>query len=113
MIQGARGLPVQHLTIRVPWHDLGWIGTFCQNCCSNTSCTVLPRIGTGRDDEFETLHPGESLEHLPRSQLPPCVDEHGTIMAPFPFSLQKKHPYAESATVTHGHFADTPYTIRP
>ncbi|MYM96496.1 AAA family ATPase [Rugamonas sp. FT81W] len=34
-------------------------------------------------------------------------------MAPFPLSMQKKHPYAESATVTHGHFAETPYTIRP
>lgn len=34
-------------------------------------------------------------------------------MAPFPLSLQKKHPYAQSATVTHGHFTDTPYTIRP
>ncbi|HEK0138531.1 hypothetical protein KUC51_07715 [Pseudomonas aeruginosa] len=34
-------------------------------------------------------------------------------MAKFPLSMQKKHPYAESARTTHGHFADTPYTIRP
>lgn len=34
-------------------------------------------------------------------------------MAGFPLSMQKKHPYSESAKVTHGHFADTPYTIRP
>ncbi|CAK0405810.1 AAA ATPase [Burkholderia pseudomallei] len=34
-------------------------------------------------------------------------------MAKFPLSMQKKHPYSESAKVTHGHFADTPYTIRP
>ena len=34
-------------------------------------------------------------------------------MAKFPLSMRKKHPYAESAKVTHGHFADTPYTIRP
>ncbi len=113
MIQGARNLPVQHLTIRVPWHDSGWKGTFCQTCTANTSCTVLPRIATGRDDAFETLHAGESIEALDRSQHPPCVDEHGTFMAKFPLSMQKKHPYAESATATHGHFADTPYTIRP
>ena len=113
MIQGARNLPVQHLTIRVPWHDSGWKGTFCQTCTANTSCTVLPRIATGRDDAFETLHAGESIEDLDRSQHPPCVDEHGTFMAKFPLSMQKKHPYAESATTTHGHFADTPYTIRP
>lgn len=34
-------------------------------------------------------------------------------MAKFPLSMQKKHPYAESAETTHGHFTDTPYTIRP
>jgi hypothetical protein len=48
-----------------------------------------------------------------REQLPSCVDEHCTIMAPFALSLVKNHPYADSAKVTHGHFADTPYTIRP
>lgn len=113
MIQGARVLPVQHLTIRVPWHDSGWRGTFCQGCAANTSCTVLPRIATGRDDAFEILHAGESFESLDRFQHPPCVDEHGTFMAKFPLSMQKKHPYSESAKATHGHFSDTPYTIRP
>lgn len=113
MIEGARILPSQHLTIRVPWHDSGWAGTFCRNCTANTSCTVLPRIATGRDDVFELLHAGKSIEDMERAQLPPCVDEHGTIMAKFPLSMQKRHPYAESAKTTHGHFADTPYTIRP
>ena len=27
MIEGARQLPIQHLTIRVPWHDNGWKGS--------------------------------------------------------------------------------------
>jgi ATP-dependent exoDNAse (exonuclease V) alpha subunit len=74
---------------------------------------VLPRIATGRDDAFEILHAGESFESLDRFQHPPCVDEHGTFMAKFPLSMQKKHPYSESAKATHGHFSDTPYTIRP
>jgi len=113
MIQGARNLPVHHLTIRVPWHDSGWTGTICKQCSANTSCPVLPRIATGRDDEFETAHAGQSIENLERPQMPPCVDEHGTFMATFPLSMQKKHPYAEMATTTHGHFAETPYTIRP
>lgn len=113
MIQGARVLPVRHLTIRVPWHDSGWTGTFCQSCTTNTSCTVLPRIATGRDDAFEMLHVGESFESFDRSQYPPCVDEHGTFMSQFPLSMEKKHPYSESAKATHGHFTDTPYTIRP
>jgi len=113
MIDGSRQLPVQHLTIRVPWHDNGWQGTFCSKPCANTSCTILPRIATGRNDVHETAHSGESLEGLAREQLPPCVDEHGTIMAPFALSMMKNHPYADNAKVTHGHFADTPYTIRP
>ena len=113
MIDGARQLPVQHLTIRVPWHDHGWQGTFCNNPCANTSCTILPRIATGRDDVHETEHAGESLEGMEREQMPACVDEHGTIMAPFALSMVKYHPYADNAKITHGHFADTPYTIRP
>lgn len=113
MIQGARNLPVHHLTIRVPWHDGGWTGTICNQCSANTSCIVLPRIASGRDDAFETAHAGQSVENLDRQQLPPCVDEHGTFMAPFSLSMQKIHPYAKNATTTHGHFADTPYTIRP
>lgn len=113
MIQGARSLPAQHLTVRVPWHDSGWNGTICHACTANTCCTVLPRIATGRDDAFEALHAGESIEGLDRSRHPPCVDEHGTFMAKFPLSMQKKHPYSETAKATHGHFVDTPYTIRP
>lgn len=113
MIEGARALPVQHFTIRVPWHDQAWIGSFCNDCRGNTSCTVLPRIGKSRDDDFETVHRGETIEHLQREHLPPCVDEHGTIMARFAISMRKKHPYANSAVLTHGHFAETPYTIRP
>ena len=113
MIEGARQLPIQHITIRVPWHDNGWQGTFCRNPCNNTSCTILPRIASGRNDDYETNHAGESIEGLAQKQLPPCVDEHGTIMAPFPQSMLKIHPYTETSAQTHGHFAPTPYTIQP
>ena len=97
----------------MPWHDNAWQGTFCKHPCGNTSCTVLPRIASGRDDDFETKHAGESIEGLDREQLPPCADEHATIMAPFSQSMPKSHPYAESAKETHSHFAPTPYTIQP
>jgi hypothetical protein len=111
MIEGARQLPIQHLTIRVPWHDNGWNGTICNNPCGNNSCTILPRIATGRDDTFESTHAGESIEELEAQKMPPCVDEHGTVMAPFPISKLKNHPYSQSSPDTHGHFADTPFTI--
>jgi len=113
MIDGSRQLPVQHITIRVPWHDNGWQGTFCSNPCANTSCTILPRIATGRDDAHETVQASKCFKEFDQDQLPPCVDEHGTIMAPFPLSMIKEHPYREFAKETHGHFAPTPYTIPP
>ena len=113
MIEGARQLAIHHLTVRVPWHDAGWQGTICENPCGNTSCTVLPRIAESRDDTLETELAGQSLETLEPQQLPPCVDEHGTFMAPFSLSLRKNHPYAASAPTTHGHFAPTLYTIQP
>ena len=101
------------MTIRVPWHDNCWNGTFCSKPCANTSCTILPRIATGRDDVHETKHAGKSMEGLERKYLASCVDEHGTIMAPFALSMMKNHPYAEWSKITHGHFAPTPYTIAP
>ena len=113
MIEGARQLPVHHLTIRVPWHDNGWTGTVCNNPCGNTSCTILPRIATRRNDSLEEVLAGKSFDELDLEQFPPCVDEHATIMSPFALSLVKNHPYAQLATTTHGHFEDTPYTIQP
>ena len=113
MIDGARQLPVHHLTIRVPWHDNGWTGTVCNNPCGNTSCTILPRVATNRDDILESDLAGRSFDDLNREQLPPCIDEHATIMAKFPVSLIKNHPYAPRAKTTHGHFENTPYTIQP
>lgn len=113
MFKGARQLPTQHLTIRVPWHDSGWAGTVCRNPCANTSCLVLPRIGESRNDALEMTVAGQSVEHLDRTQFPPCVEEHATFMAGFKQTLRKVHPYRASAQQTHGHFEDTPYYLEP
>ena len=113
MIAGSRQLPVQHITVRVPWHDNGWKGTFCNKPCVNTSCTVLPRIATGRNDAHEAEMAGHSIENLDQNDYPPCVDEHVTMMASFSQVLNKNHPYTLSAPETHGHFESTPHTIRP
>ena len=112
MIEGAKQLPMHHLTVRVPWHDNGWDGTVCKNPCANTSCIVLPHIAENRDDILETEIAGASIQTLDLNKYPPCVDEHGTILAHFPQSRIKSHPY-KWATATHGHFADTPFTIQP
>lgn len=113
MIEGARQLPLQHITIRVPWHDNGWSGTICKNPCNNTSCTILLRIATEKLDTLETDHAGKSIEGLDQALWPPCVHEHATIMAPFPLPTRKIHPYTENSKQTHGHLAPTPYTTPP
>ena len=113
MISGSRQLPTQHITVRVPWHDNSWKGTICNKPCANSSCTVLPRIATGRNDQHEENIAGQSIQELDRKDYPPCVDEHGTIMASFSQVLNKNHPYTVSAPDTHGHFDTTPYTIQP
>lgn len=107
LIVGARHLPTHHITIRVPWHDRAWNGSICQNPCANTSCMVLPRVGTGKKEEMEVACAGQSIQGFTDSDLPPCVDEHGTFMASFPVHKLKKHPYQFAET--HNHFAATPF----
>ena len=46
MIAGARRLPTQHLSIRVPWHDSGWNGTVCAKPASNTACRSLAPLSS-------------------------------------------------------------------
>lgn len=111
LIDGARALPIQHITVRVPWHDQRWNGTICNHPCANTSCMVLPRVGTGRSDAFEQACAGQSLHGIEEENLPPCVDEHGTFMADFGLSKVKAHPYRN--VDTHRHFAETPVRLDP
>ena len=41
---GARRLPLQHVSIRVLWHDRVWNGSVCADPKANTSCLILPRM---------------------------------------------------------------------
>ena len=104
---GARRLPAHHLTIRVPWHDGGWKGNVCARPLDNSSCLVLPRIGEGRRDELEARCAGQRLDELDRGDLPPCVGERVSFMAPFALKRTMTHPYTEFYPETHGHFAPT------
>ena len=102
---GARSLPPHHVTIRVPWHDRGWTGTVCTRPLDNSSCLILPRIGKGRRDETEARCAGQRLDALDRADLPPCVGERVSFMAPFALTRTMMHPYTEIYPGTHGHFA--------
>jgi hypothetical protein len=113
MIPGARLLPIQHLSIRVPWHDSGWIGTVCNKPAGNTACRVLPRVAEAKDDAAEAALAGRSFADLRADQLPPCIAERASFMAPFPITVSKQHPYVAGNADSHGHFLPTPYTMRP
>ncbi len=105
---GARRLPPHHVTIRVPWHDGGWAGTVCAQPLANSSCLILPRIGAGRRDEVETRCAGQRLDQLDRADLPPCVDERVSFMAPFELTrIRESHPYQGFSPETYGHIAPT------
>lgn len=113
MIDGARTLPIQHLSIRVPWHDAGWVGTVCNDPANNTACRALKSIADTKDDAAETDAAGLSFADLAPRQLPPCIGERAAFMAPFPVTITKKHPYAESSPETHGHLRPTRFTMPP
>ncbi len=44
MISSARKLPALHISIRVPWHDSGWVGAVYDRLDLNTSCRALSWI---------------------------------------------------------------------
>ncbi len=107
LASGARRLPLHHMTIRVPWHDGGWTGRLCTRPLGNTSCLILPRIGESRRDDAEVRLAGKRLDELPGRDLPPCIGERVSFMAPFPVARTMTHPYTEIFPETHGHFAPT------
>lgn len=107
LASGARRLPLHHITIRVPWHDGGWNGNVCTRPLDNTSCLILPRIGEGRSDDTETRCAGKRIDQLATGDLPPCVGERMSFMAPFSLTRTMTHPYTEIYPETHGHFEPT------
>ena len=104
---GARRLPAHHITIRVPWHDSGWTGSVCARPLENTSCLILPRISEGKRDQTEAGCCGRRLDELSAGDLPSCIGERVSFMAPFALRRTMRHPYADSSPETHGHFAET------
>lgn len=100
--------PLRHVSIRVPWHDTGWDGRVCAAPHLNDSCLRLKGIAQNRDDAKERVVAGLSFEDLTPDELPCCMDERVTFMAPFEFTRMQRHPYSHDANGQHGHFALTP-----
>lgn len=107
-MQSPLSFPLRHISIRVPWHDQAWNGSICSEPNQNTACCKLLNIAEGKDWELEESLARKPLSDLAQEQLPPCVKERGTFMAPFPFEVLREHPYARNNSVTHDHFRPTP-----
>lgn len=103
----TNNLPLRHLSIRVPWHDAGWTGAVCNAPQLNGACAKLKGISSNKKDENEIHLAGQSLEDLPRSQWPPCVNERATFMAPFAMDQEKTHALAQVHSEVYGHFLPT------
>ena len=113
--EGARQLPLRHLSIRIPWNDTDWTGQVCKRPADNIACLILHRIRDIRDaqqDERETRLSGQSWEQIAPAELPPCVSEHGHFMAPYELTREISHPYSASSG-PHKHFLPTQFRYPP
>lgn len=99
--------PLRHISIRVPWHDSSWKGVVCQAPHLNGACAKLKGIGESKNDEQECKVAGQSMENLSTKDIPPCVNERGSFMAPFELELIKRHALASKNPKEYGHFQPT------
>jgi len=113
MIEGARQLPTQHLTVRVPWHDGGWKGSICKNPTTNSSCLILKNISENRNDIDEDEHAAVSWKELDEKSFPPCVTENAGFMAPFEYTRTVGHPYVKFSPLHKEIYKPTEFTHKP
>ncbi|RAO19424.1 AAA family ATPase [Micromonospora noduli] len=104
--------PIEHVSIRVPWHDAGWNGTVCRDPLGNGTCVLLPNIGHNRRDQQEQSLAGKPIADLPLVDAPPCVAERATFMSPRPIQFQRVHPFTEK-NPAFATFLPTPQPLPP
>jgi len=91
---------VQHLSIRVPWHDSGWNGCVCKWPERNQACRVLKNIAEKKDDHAETQCAGckIGIDDIPN---PPCVTESGAFMSDHTVCEKRSYPYTFDERYKH------------
>jgi hypothetical protein len=92
---------INHLSVRVPWHDDQWRGTVCKKPRENAACVALPEITAKKMDDAEECVAGRRFDELTESELPPCVRERVSFMAPFTLRRDFVHPYKGSGSAEH------------
>lgn len=53
---------VNHVSIRVPWHDNAWQGTVCLRPVENGACLALPRIAQLKREDCEAKCAGKRVD---------------------------------------------------
>lgn len=96
---------VQHISIRVPWHDNGWNGCVCLEPGRNNACLRLRNISENKKDAEEAAICGQCMAG--HEQDLPCLGEGAAFMSDIDFHKATVHPYKKSSSVTHGHFLET------
>lgn len=92
---------VNHISVRVPWHDNQWRGTVCKKPRENAACIALSEIVAKKVDDAEECVAGRRFDELTEAELPPCVRERVSFMAPFTLRRDFVHPYKESGSAEH------------
>ena len=105
--------PINHISVRVPWHDASWNGTVCSDPANNWACLKLPRIAENKNEDSETRIAGRSFIDLDANQLPPCLQERSAFMSPHALTMNHSHPYRRDSQGSHGHFRPTPVHYPP
>lgn len=99
--------PLRHVSVRVPWHDSGWVGVVCKEPHLNGACSKLKGIAGSKVDSQEIKFAGKRLDEIPNADWPPCVNERGSFMAPMELDHIKRHALASQNPKNYGHFRPT------
>lgn len=104
---------MNHLTLRVAWHDNRWNGRICRSPSQNAFCIALDRIREHRRDAREDVLSGTRLSELGPAEMPPCQEESGGFMSDRPWKRVIPHPYqrGDKTADTHGHLRPTAVTV--
>src|SRR3954470_17822425 len=108
---GAIQLPVQHVSVRVAWHDTDWTGRVCASPATNHACTVLKNVKENKDPVAEEAVAGKPWTEI--DALPPCVAERAGFMRPKAFTYERTHAYAWNKKGAHAHFAPSIQRMPP
>jgi hypothetical protein len=94
---------MQHLNVRVAWHDNKWDGTICKDPCANAFCVDLDRIRAEREDTAEQKLSGKHFAELKFDQQPPCKAESGAFMNSREWIREFVHPYQDAKKLADKH----------